>query len=127
MQKNIVAIDDEPGMVKLVADKLSQSGYSVRTASGGDEGLKLIYASIPDLIICDLQMPGIDGLEVSRRLKTDPRYKKIPMIMLSGLVGEDSEAEGLQRGDFYMSKPFNLERLVAKIKELLNEDGAAAS
>ena len=123
--KKILVADDEPAFVDLVKEKLTASGYSVTGTLGGNEALAALRAERPDLIIADLNMPLMTGFELSQSVKADPQYRQIPMILLSGLVAEDAEAEGLQEGDFYMAKPLDLKRLLAKIKELLNEDESA--
>lgn len=121
MAKKILIADDDEDLLKIVQTRLTQVGYDVKAVVGGKAALEAVEAQKPDLIVCDLQMPDIQGFEVSAKLKSDARFKDIPMILLSGLVGEDSEAEGLQEGDFYMAKPVQFDRLIAKIKEFLKE------
>ena len=124
MPSKILVVDDEQGFLEIIEGRLKAAGYEVRTATNGEDAMKLIREDKPGLIIADLTMPGMNGFELSRVVKTDPNFKNIPMILLSGLVQEDSEAEGLQKGDFYMAKPLDFKRLSAKIKDFLGEDPA---
>lgn len=117
MRETILIIDDEPGLVKLLRLGLEKEGYSVISASSGEEGLRQAYQSRPNLIILDIMMPGMDGWLTCRRL----RYMcDIPIIMLTAKTGESDLLKGLSIGaDDYLKKPCSLEELKARIQAVL--------
>ena len=118
----ILVADDEPEVVQLIASWLRANHYDVVTASDGKEALDGVYSKKPDLIILDLMMPGMDGWKVSQTLKADDSYKDIPIIILSGLIGEEgAKGKDFERADFFFRKPFDLPKLLAKVKELLGQ------
>lgn len=120
--RRILVADDEAEIVQLIASWLRANHYEVMTASNGKEALDAVYSKKPDLIILDLMMPGIDGWKVSQTLKADDRYKQIPIIILSGLIGEEgAKGKDFERGDFFFRKPFDLPKLLEKVKELLGQ------
>jgi two-component system alkaline phosphatase synthesis response regulator PhoP len=104
----IAVVDDEPDIVQLVSIHLRKAGFSVEGFLDGGTLLKAISARIPDLIILDLMLPGMDGFEVCRTLKRDPLSSAIPVIMLTAKNHEADKVEGLDLGaDDYMTKPFS--------------------
>lgn len=109
-------MDDEPDLVELVRHHLVREHYEVVTASDGETGLAEARRKLPDLVVLDLMLPGIDGLEVCRRLRSDARTSHIPIVMLTA-KGEESDAViGLAQGaDDYVRKPFGIRELVARI------------
>ena len=119
MDAKILVVDDEPAIVKVIQSMLMADGFKVITAGSGNEAFDLAEKEAPDLIVSDIQMAEGDGIMLSQRIKTHPRLKSIPMILLSALVSEETEGEGLQKGDCYMLKPFNADRIVKKVKEML--------
>jgi DNA-binding response OmpR family regulator len=114
----IVAIDDDPAVTSLLKRGLTFEGFVVETASSGADGLALVRDRAPDLVILDIMMPGLDGLEVLRRLRAaDP---KLPVLMLTARDASADQVEGLQLGaDDYVVKPFTFEVLVARVRALL--------
>jgi DNA-binding response OmpR family regulator len=112
----ILVVEDEPDLQELVRHHLARERYDVVTAGDGEAALREARRRIPDLIVLDLMLPGIDGLEVCRRLKTDPRTSTVPVVMLTA-KGEESDAViGLAQGaDDYIRKPFGVKELVARI------------
>jgi two-component system phosphate regulon response regulator PhoB len=112
----ILVVDDEPDLVELVRHNLVREHYEVATAGDGEAGLAEARRKLPDLIVLDLMLPGIDGLEVCRRLRSDSRTAHIPIVMLTA-KGEESDAViGLAQGaDDYVRKPFGVKELVARI------------
>ena len=112
----ILLVDDEPDLVELVRHHLSREHYDVVTAADGEAGLTEARRRIPDLVILDLMLPGMDGLEVCRRLRSDARTQHIPILMLTA-KGEESDAViGLAQGaDDYVRKPFGMKELVARV------------
>jgi len=116
----ILVIDDEPDLVELVEFNLKKDGYEVIVAKNGQSGLEIAQKHVPDLIVLDLMMPGIDGLEVCRQLRGDSRTKQIPMIMLTAKSAEADRIVGLELGaDDYVTKPFSPRELVARVRALL--------
>ncbi|SHM07277.1 two-component system, OmpR family, alkaline phosphatase synthesis response regulator PhoP [Caldanaerovirga acetigignens] len=125
----ILVVDDEPFIVELVKFNLESAGYEVITASDGHEALKLIEKEHPDLIILDIMLPGIDGMEICRALRFKMQTKDIPVILLTAKTGEIDKVLGLEMGaDDYITKPFSPRELVARVKAVLRRtdkrDGA---
>ncbi|MCU0577635.1 MAG: response regulator transcription factor [Desulfobacterota bacterium] len=122
----IAVVDDEPDIVQLVSIHLRKAGFSVEGFLDGGTLLKAISARIPDLIILDLMLPGMDGFEVCRTLKRDPLSSAIPVIMLTAKNHEADKVEGLDLGaDDYMTKPFSPKELVARVRAVLRRAGHA--
>jgi two-component system phosphate regulon response regulator PhoB len=120
MKESILVVDDEEDIRELIHYNLSKDGYAVTCAATGEEGLSLVTTLKPDLIILDLMLPGIDGLEVCRKLKSDPALKSIPIVMVSARGEEPDVVTGLELGaDDYISKPFSPRVLLARIKSVL--------
>jgi two-component system alkaline phosphatase synthesis response regulator PhoP len=116
----ILIIDDEKDLIEMVRYNLDKDGYDVIAASDGQTGLEIAQRHKLDLIVLDLMMPGIDGLEVCRRLRTDPRTGRIPVIMLTARATEADRIVGLELGaDDYITKPFSPRELVARVKAIL--------
>lgn len=119
---SILIVDDEPDIVELVSYNLKKEGYSVRSASSGEEGLKAAKSDVPDLIVLDLMLPGVDGLEVCRLLKADPKTGAVPVLILSAKGGEADVVAGLELGaDDYVTKPFSPRILLARVKATLRK------
>ena len=105
---------------------LTIEGYDVLTATDGEEGLRLIEQSTPDLVVLDVMMPGVDGLEACRRIKSDPRTRAIPVLLFTALSREDDVEKGRLAGaDRFINKPFSLIGLEAVIKAFLGDPVAA--
>ena len=120
MAESIVVIDDEEDIRELIHYNLAKEGYVVSCAISGEEGVELVQRVIPNLVILDLMLPGIDGLEVCRRLKSDPKLKSIPIVMVSARGEEPDVVSGLELGaDDYVSKPFSPKVLIARVKSVL--------
>ncbi|SFL88856.1 response regulator [Pelosinus propionicus] len=120
MINNILVVDDEPSIIELLEFNLQKAGYHVLKAENGHEALQLVRANKPDLIILDLMIPGIDGIEVCRRLKGQQETAGIPIIMLTARNEEVDKIVGLELGaDDYMTKPFSPRELMARIKAVL--------
>src|SRR5215469_9246347 len=114
---NILVVDDEPQITRVLKTTLSSQGYGVRSASDGEEALNEMQAWPPDLIITDLRMPGIDGLELCRRVRVDSR---IPIIVLSVKGEEAIKVQALDAGaDDYVTKPFSVNELLARVRAAL--------
>ena len=116
----ILAVDDEVHILELISFNLKAAGYHVVTALTGEEALKRCEVERPSLVLLDIMLPGIDGLEVCRRLKGDRMTSNIPIIMLTARGDEVAKILGLELGaDDYITKPFSMRELAARVKSLL--------
>jgi len=116
----ILIIDDEEDLIELARYNLEQEGFEVKGASDGESGLKTAIQDAPDLILIDLMLPGMDGLEVCRSLRADNRTASIPLIMLTAKSSESDRIVGLELGaDDYVTKPFSPRELAARVKAVL--------
>jgi two-component system phosphate regulon response regulator PhoB len=119
-QKHILIVDDEEDILELVKYNLEINGFLTTCATNGEEALKITRSHKPDLIVLDLMLPNIDGLDVCRVLKADSETKYIPIQMLSARGEESDIIQGLEMGaDDYVTKPFSPQVLVARVKTLL--------
>jgi len=118
--KKIVVAEDDDSIAHLVNMALGDAGYLCLRAHDGEEALRLVRAHDPDLLVLDVMMPRVDGLEVARRLKADVMWSRTPILMLTALGSVDHQVEGLEAGaDAYMAKPFNLREFAARVKALI--------
>ncbi|HNS23036.1 MAG TPA: response regulator transcription factor [Sedimentisphaerales bacterium] len=118
----ILVVDDEEDIVELVTLNLVREGYDVLAASTGEQAIELARARQPDLAILDLMLPGIDGLEVCRVLKTDPRTEQMPVIVLTAKSEDSDIIAGLELGaDDYVTKPFSSNVLIARVRRVLRK------
>jgi two-component system, OmpR family, alkaline phosphatase synthesis response regulator PhoP len=116
----ILVVDDEKDLVELVKYSLEKEGFSVKGVPDGESGVFAAVRDVPDLVIVDLMLPGIDGLEVCRRLRSDVRSSAIPIIMLTAKSAESDRVVGLELGaDDYVTKPFSPRELAARVKAVL--------
>ncbi len=117
---NILVVEDEEDILELVVYNLGKEGYTVSGATSGEEGLKRIKAGPPDLIVLDLMLPGLDGLEVCKLLKADAETRTVPILMLTAKGEEADIVVGLELGaDDYLTKPFSPKVLAARVKAVL--------
>ena len=124
-RKKVLVVDDEKDIVELVAYNLGRNGYEAIVAHDGNEALELAAKETLDLIILDLMLPGIDGTEVARRLKADPRTAPIPIVMLTAKGEETDVVIGLTIGaDDYVTKPFSMKVLLARVGSVLRRADA---
>ncbi len=126
-KRTILVVDDEEDIRELVQLNLGREGYKVLPCETGEQALDLAFSKLPDLIILDLMLPGIDGLEVCKRLKGDSRTQQTPVVMLTAKGEEADVVAGLELGaDDYVTKPFSGKVLVARVRRLLRrkQDGA---
>ena len=115
--KTILVVDDEPKIVELARDYLEHAGYTVVSASDGTEALRRARIDAPDLIVLDLGLPSLDGLDVARALRRD---SNVPIVILSGRSDESDKLVGLELGaDDYVTKPFSPKELVARVRAVL--------
>jgi two-component system KDP operon response regulator KdpE len=120
-RRNILVVDDEPQITRVMRTTLSGHGYTVRTAGDGDEALEVIRGWPPDLVITDLSMPNMGGLELCRRVRSK---SQVPIIILSVRGEEKTKVEALDAGaDDYVTKPFNMNELLARVRAGLRRAG----
>lgn len=118
--KKILIVDDLPENVFMLQDRLEHEGYEIITAYDGSTGIEKARSETPDLILLDVMMPGITGLEVCETLVNDPETKNIPIILVTAKVGAEDTKEGLEAGAFdYIKKPFNKVELLARVSSAL--------
>ncbi len=116
----ILVIDDEKDLVELLRYNLEKEGFDVIGAADGSSGMEIARDHRPDVIVLDLMMPGVDGLEVCRRLRAEPKTAAVPIIMLTAKSSEADRVVGLELGaDDYVTKPFSPREMVARVKAVL--------
>ena len=120
----ILVVDDEPKIVRLVADYLEAAGFAVLIARSGDEALMRVRTDAPDLVVLDLGLPALDGLDVAKAMR---RTGDVPIIMLTARDGETDRVIGLELGaDDYVTKPFSPRELVARVRAVLRRRAGMA-
>ena len=132
MSSRVLIVEDEPDIRELVVHHLKREGYQVSAAASGEEALRQVQAAPPDLVLLDLMMPAMDGLEVCRRLRQDPATAMLPIVMLTAKGDEVDRVLGLEIGaDDYVVKPFSPKELLARVRAVLRRSrpapGAAPS
>lgn len=121
--EHILVVDDEPEILRAVRAGLQAQGYRVETASRGEDALRMASAAAPDMVVLDLMMPGMDGLEVCRRLRA---WSDVPILVLSARTQERQKVAALDLGaDDYLTKPFGMDELTARIRAALRRSGRA--
>lgn len=127
MQK-ILVVDDDPGIRDVVCFALQKAGYATTTAADGEQALRRFAADPPALVVLDILMPELDGVEVCRRLRADARGKAVPIVFLSSKDDEVDRIVGLEvGGDDYVAKPFSPRELVARVRAVLRRAAAPAA
>lgn len=117
----ILVVEDNPLNLKLVRDVLGAEGYEVVAASSGEEGLQMATECPPDLVLMDLQLPGIDGAETMRRLRAGPVTDEVPVIAVTAFAMAEDQANATRAGfDGYIEKPISVRALVGEVQELLS-------
>jgi two-component system KDP operon response regulator KdpE len=123
VNRNILVVDDEPQITRVLKTTLSAQSYGVRTAADGTQALQEMTGWLPDLVITDLRMPNMDGLELCRRIR---RQSRVPIIVLSVKGEEAIKVEALDAGaDDYVTKPFSINELLARVRSALRRASAA--
>ncbi len=124
--QSILVIEDEKDISDLIRYNLEQAGYNTMCAYTGEDGLAMASSKLPDLILLDLMLPGLDGLEVCRALKADPRTRSVPVVMLTARGEEVDIVTGLEMGaEDYIVKPFSPRVLVARLRAVLRRKRTA--
>ena len=122
MEKRILVVEDQDDNRQIIRDLLSAKGYALVEATTGEEGLKLAATGKPDLILMDIQLPGMDGYEVTRRIKANPELNHIPIIVVTSYALSGDDKKAFDAGcNGYVTKPFSPRVLLAKIREFLPE------
>lgn len=117
---SVVVIEDEADIREVTEHNLAREGYQVSSSADGEQGLRLVRRKGPDLVVLDLMLPGLDGIEVCRQLKADSSTRSIPIIMVTAKGEESDIVLGLGMGaDDYVTKPFSPKELIARIKAVL--------
>jgi DNA-binding NarL/FixJ family response regulator len=120
MAKRLLVVDDDPGLLRAVAETLRAEGYEVTTARRGADALVCIAESLPDLIVSDIRMPGMDGYELVRNLRSSARTKLIPIVFLTAKDETADRIAGFRSGvDAYLTKPFEPDELLAVVANIL--------
>lgn len=119
--EHVLVVEDNPLNLKLVRDVLQAAGYEVAAATSGEEGLQLAASHTPDLVLMDLQLPGIDGVETMLRLRQRRDTAGVPVIAVTASAMERDQTSAIQAGfDGYMEKPISVRALVREVRELLD-------
>src|SRR6186713_1601888 len=122
--ERVLIVDDDPDIVRLVRYNLSHSGYEVQSAGTGREALELVQKQPPDLVVLDVMLPDVDGLEVCRTLRQQASSRRIPILMLTARGEEIDRVVGFELGaDDYVAKPFSPRELVLRVKSILRRAG----
>lgn len=128
MNQRILVIEDETNIQELIKYNLEKNGYKVTAADNGIDGLNEALANVPDMILLDLMLPGLDGLEVCKRLRMEKQTKKVPIFMLTAKSEELDKILGLELGaDDYITKPFSIKELIARIRAAMRRISDAST
>lgn len=120
MSKRILVVEDQEDNRRIVRDLLTSAGYEMIEATTGEDGVALAESERPDLILMDIQLPGLDGYEATRRIKANPALRAIPIIAVTSYALSGDDVKALQVGcDDYVTKPFSPRALLGKIREYL--------
>lgn len=119
MNKKILIVDDEPAMISMLSEFLGGAGFEISTASDGQMALEKVNLAPPDLLLMDIMLPKVDGWLVCQKLKADEKFKKIPIVLISGMLASDSSTDpSIEKCDYLIAKPFQMENLLKKVQEL---------
>jgi two-component system cell cycle response regulator DivK len=120
MSKRILVVEDQEDNRRIVRDLLTSVGYEIVEAVTGEDGVRMAETHVPDLILMDIQLPGLDGYEATRRIKAQAALRAIPVIAVTSYALSGDDAKAFEAGcDAYISKPFSPRALLAKIREFL--------
>ena len=119
MQKKVLVVDDEPNIVISLKFLLENAGFDVKSESDGQSALDAIASSTPDVLVLDVMLPGLDGFQVLRELRSDPRYEKLPVLMLTAKGQREDRKTAIDTGaDVFISKPFSNDEVVKAVQDL---------
>jgi CheY-like chemotaxis protein len=121
MPPRVLVVDDDPQVLRLMRVNLELEGYDVVSAPDGEEALEAVVNERPDVVVCDVMMPGMDGLTVLRNLRANPKTSKIPFVVVSAKAQRADVKAALEMGaDRYITKPFDPQELLDAVEHLLN-------
>jgi len=124
MKKKILIVEDIPGLIHILQLEVQRLGYETILASNGEEAVEMALAQLPNLIMMDIMMPEMDGLEAARRIRENPQTRTIPIIAVTALSSRKDKKKCLDSGcDDYLSKPFTASKLSSSITKLLDQAG----
>jgi DNA-binding response OmpR family regulator len=124
MAKKILIVDDEPSIIVALQFLMEQNGYETLVAFSGEEAMEAVASHRPDLILLDIMLPVVDGFEVCQRVRENPDWRDIRIVLVSAMGSEANVTKGLDLGaDAYVTKPFSNAQLIAQVKELLECHG----
>ena len=124
MKQRILVVDDEQDILELVEYNLLREGFGIACATNGEDAMRIARTELPDLILLDLMLPGMNGLDITKRLKGDPQTEHIPIVMLTVKNSDTDIVLGLELGaDDYITKPFSPRVLVARVRAVLRRKG----
>jgi two-component system cell cycle response regulator DivK len=122
MSKRILVVEDQEDNRRIVRDLLTSTGYELIEALDGETGVRMAKEHQPDLILMDIQLPGLDGYEATRRIKAEPTLRAIPIVVVTSYALSGDDAKAMAAGaDAYVAKPFSPRQLLATIRKLLPE------
>ncbi len=124
MPPRVLVVDDDPQVLRLMRVNLELEGYDVVSAPDGEEALEAVVNQRPDIVVCDVMMPGVDGLTVLRNMRANPRTSKIPFVVVSAKAQRSDVKAALDMGaDRYITKPFDPQELLDAVEHLLGGTG----
>lgn len=124
--RTVLVVDDDPSVLAMIAMALASEGFVVRRAATGDDALAAIADDPPDVVVLDVMMPGLDGREVTRRLRSDPRTRDLPVVICSALARDDDQWQAWTAGaNSFVAKPFEFDALVAEVNDVLAREAEA--
>jgi DNA-binding response OmpR family regulator len=127
MGKRILIVEDEPNIVTLLEFLMKREGFEVEVAADGEAALKAVADRAPDLVLLDIMLPKVNGFEVCQKLRADPRWRGVKIVMLTAKGRETEITKGLALGaDLYVTKPFSTKELAAQVKQLLGAKVSSA-
>jgi CheY-like chemotaxis protein len=118
----VLVVDDDPAILEICSDLLRTEGYQVAIATNGQQALDQIYAWLPSVVLMDIMMPVMDGVEACRRIKADPSTAEIPVVLMSARTNLTRQSQDLDSADALVGKPFDIDNLLKTIDELVGED-----
>jgi two-component system, cell cycle response regulator DivK len=120
MGRKVLLVEDQEDNRRILRDLLTSAGYEIREALTGEDGIRLADEYRPDLILMDIQLPGVDGYEAARQIKANPALRAIPIIAVTSYALSGDDAQALEAGcEAYVAKPFSPRALLAKVREYL--------
>lgn len=120
MPKKIFVVDDDKAITDLIETALQAAGYESMASNTAENVVEKVREKKPDLILLDIMMPGMDGMDLNIALKKDPATKTIPVIFLTGLIQKNEEQADVFKKDVILAKPFSIKQLLAKVEEIFN-------